>query len=136
MLSGDKETNCREVAHALGIDEYHSEKLPKEKLSIIEQLRKQTTVAMVGDGVNDAPALAAATIGISLSHATQVAIDSAQIILLHNDLMLLPEAIKISRHTLTTIRQNLFWAFFYNALAIPIAAIGLLSNSCSTLDGV
>ncbi|HYV91241.1 MAG TPA: cation-translocating P-type ATPase [Chitinophagales bacterium] len=134
MLSGDKMENCKEVAEALGIDEFHAEKLPQEKLSIIEQLRKQGTVAMVGDGVNDAPPLAAATVGVSLSNATQVAIDSAQIILLHNDLMLLPEAINISKHTLATIKQNLFWAFFYNTLAIPIAAVGFLKPIVAALS--
>jgi Cu+-exporting ATPase len=126
MISGDKFKNCQEVAAILGIDEFYASKLPHEKLSIIESMRNKETVAMVGDGINDAPALAAATVGVSLSHATQVAIDSAQIILLQNDLSLLPESIKISRQTLKTIKQNLFWAFFYNVLAIPIAAIGLL----------
>ncbi|MEO6167440.1 MAG: HAD-IC family P-type ATPase, partial [Chitinophagales bacterium] len=102
------------------------QKNPEEKLNIIHQLMKASPVAMVGDGVNDAPALTAATIGISLSNATQIAIDAAQVILLHNDLSLLPEAFRISKHTLVTIRQNLFWAFCYNIVAIPIAAFGWL----------
>jgi Cu+-exporting ATPase len=126
LLSGDREEICRTVAAETGIDEYYSQKLPEEKLSIVSELRSRSTVAMIGDGVNDAPALTAATIGISLSNATRVAIDSAQIILLQGNLLLLPEAFRISKHTLKTIRQNLFWAFFYNTLAIPIAAIGLL----------
>ncbi|MEO5673915.1 MAG: HAD-IC family P-type ATPase [Chitinophagales bacterium] len=126
MLSGDREEACMAVADTLGITEFYSEKLPLEKLSLIRLLREKGSVAMVGDGVNDAPSLAAATIGISLCNAIVVAIDSAQIILLHSNLMLLPEAVKISRHTLTTIRQNLIWAFFYNTLAIPVAAFGFL----------
>ncbi len=134
MLSGDKKENCRRVAETLGIDEYHFEKLPDQKRSIIKSLRDQGTVAMVGDGINDAPALAAATVGVSLSHATQVAIDAAEIILLQNNLLLLVQAIKISRSTLKTIRQNLFWAFFYNSLAIPVAAVGLLRPIVAALS--
>ena len=134
MLSGDKFENCERVAKLLGIDEFHAEQTPEQKLAVIESLRKSGTVAMVGDGINDAPALAAATIGVSLSNATQVAIDSAQIILLHNDLSLLPEAISISKHTLKTIKQNLFWAFFYNTLAIPVAAVGLLKPIIAALS--
>lgn len=134
MLSGDKFENCERVATLLGIDEFHAEQTPEQKLLVIESLRKNGTVAMVGDGINDAPALAAATVGVSVSGATQVAIDSAQIILLHNDLSLLPEAINISKHTLTTIRQNLFWAFFYNTLAIPVAAAGFLKPIIAALS--
>ncbi len=126
MLSGDREEICKSVAAAVGIDNYFSEKLPEQKLAIIRDLMLEAPTAMVGDGVNDAPSLTAATIGISLSNATQVAIDAAQIILLQSNLNLLADAIRISKHTLLTIRQNLFWAFFYNIVAIPIAAIGLL----------
>ncbi len=126
MLSGDRQATCGVIARQLGIDEWHAEKTPEEKLQIIHQLMQTTTVAMIGDGINDAPALTASTIGISLSGATQIAVDAAQIILLHNDLRLLPEAFKISKHTLLTIRQNLFWAFCYNIIAIPIAALGWL----------
>ncbi len=134
MLSGDREEACMAVADTLGITEFYSEKLPHEKLSLIRSLRDKGSVAMAGDGVNDAPALAAATIGISLSNATAVAIDSSQIILLYSNLMLLPEAVKISRYTLTTIRQNLFWAFFYNTLAIPVAAFGFLKPVVAALS--
>lgn len=126
LLSGDREAACRRVAKELDIDVWHAQKTPEQKLQAIHELMKNGPVAMVGDGVNDAPALTAATIGISLSNATQIAVDAAQIILLHNNLLLLPDAFKISRHTLLTIRQNLFWAFCYNVVAIPIAAIGWL----------
>jgi len=134
LVSGDKFDQCEQVATALGLDEFYAEQLPHEKLTLIESMRKQETVAMVGDGINDAPALAAATIGVSLSHATQVAIDSAQIILLNNNLALLPDAIDISKATLKTIKQNLFWAFFYNTLAIPIAALGFLKPIIAALS--
>ncbi len=128
MLSGDKKYICDAVAAQVGIGEVYSEQLPKQKLEVIERLSKEATTAMVGDGINDAPALAKATVGISLSNATQVAIQSSQVILLHgNDLNYLLKAINVSRHTLRTIKQNLFWAFFYNVVAIPVAAFGLLS---------
>jgi Cu+-exporting ATPase len=134
MLSGDRIETCALVAAELGIDVFYAEVLPAEKLRLIEALRKQGTVSMAGDGINDAPALAAATVGVSLSGATQVAIDSAQIILLQNNLKLLPEALRISQATLKTIRQNLFWAFFYNTLAIPVAAVGLLKPVVAALS--
>jgi P-type Cu+ transporter len=135
MISGDRKSICDSVAQQTGIDEVYSEQLPKQKLEIIERLSKQNLTAMVGDGINDAPALAKANVGISLSGATQVAIQSAQIVLLHaNDLTYLIKALNISKKTLLTIKQNLFWAFFYNVIAIPVAAVGLLSPMIAALS--
>lgn len=134
LLSGDNRQKCEALAAEVNIDKVYSEQLPAQKLEILEQLNNQQPTAMVGDGVNDAPALAKATVGISLSNATQVAIQSAQIVLLkNNDLSPLLEAHLISKHTLITIRQNLFWAFFYNIIAIPVAAFGLLSPTIGAL---
>jgi Cu+-exporting ATPase len=127
LLSGDRQNKCESLAQQLGLDEVYFEKLPSEKLQIIETLVKNGDVAMVGDGINDAPALAKATVGISLSNATQVAIQSAQVVLLKGKLSLLIRTWSISRLTLNVIKQNLFWAFFYNIIAIPIAAVGLLN---------
>ncbi len=135
MVSGDRKSICESVASQLGIEEVYSEQLPTQKLEIIERLSKHSPTAMVGDGINDAPALAKATVGVSLSNATQVAIQSAQIILLHgNNLAFLIKAIQVSKQTLVTIKQNLFWAFFYNVIAIPIAAFGLLSPMIAALS--
>ncbi|MES2593306.1 MAG: cation-translocating P-type ATPase [Bacteroidota bacterium] len=134
MLSGDNRKKCEELAEKLNISKVYSEQLPSQKLEVIEQLTKSAPTAMVGDGINDAPALAKATVGISLSNATQVAIQSAQIILLkNNDLSMLTKAHLISKHTLITIKQNLFWAFFYNIVAIPVAAMGFLSPTLGAL---
>ena len=134
MLSGDNKKRCEELGQKISIDEVYSEQLPSQKLEIIDRLKKLGSVAMVGDGINDAPSLAKADVGISLSNATQVAIQSAQIILLkNNDLASLEEAYLISKHTLITIKQNLFWAFFYNIVAIPIAAMGFLNPMAGAL---
>lgn len=133
LLSGDKEDKTKYMARKLGIKTYHAEKLPKEKLDIIEELNKTGLTVMVGDGINDAPALAKAGIGVSLSSASQVAIESADVVLLNTNLRSLNKAIRISEHTMLTIKQNLFWAFFYNVLAIPIAAIGLLNPMIAAL---
>jgi Cu+-exporting ATPase len=127
LLSGDKTEKCNALASDLGIDEVYSEKLPSEKLELIAEFSKKGVVAMVGDGINDAPALAKADIGISLSTATQIAIKSAQIVLLKGDLSLLIKTYSISKNTIQIIKQNLFWAFFYNVIAIPFAAAGLLN---------
>lgn len=134
MLSGDSRKKCEDLAKKINIVKVFSEQSPAQKLEVIEQLTKSAPTAMVGDGINDAPALAKATVGISLSNATQVAIQTAQIILLkNNDLSMLTEAHLISKHTLITIKQNLFWAFFYNIVAIPVAAIGFLSPTVGAL---
>jgi Cu+-exporting ATPase len=135
MVSGDKEQACLRVAKELGIDEVHCEKHPREKQEIIAKLAAEASTAMVGDGINDAPALAKASVGISLSDATQVAIHSSQVILLRSqDLRNLLDALEVSRLTYRTIKQNLFWAFFYNVIAIPIAAAGYLSPMIGALS--
>ncbi|HQH19270.1 MAG TPA: cation-translocating P-type ATPase [Bacteroidales bacterium] len=127
LLSGDRQKKCKILAEKIGIQEVYAEKLPEEKLRIIEALSKNSITAMIGDGINDAPALTKADVGISLSNATQIAIQSAQIILLKGNLNLLCKAYSTSKLTLTTIKQNLFWAFFYNILAVPVAAVGILN---------
>lgn len=127
ILSGDRATKTADVARQLAIEKYYAQKLPSEKLSIVSRLTAESPTAMIGDGINDAPALARATIGVSLSNASQVAMQSAQIILLNGNLERLPRALAISKATLQTIRQNLFWAFAYNIVAIPIAAMGFLN---------
>lgn len=134
MLSGDNKKKCEELAKKINIEKVYSEQSPAQKIEIVDQLVKQSATAMVGDGINDAPALAKATVGISLSNATQVAIQSAQIILLKNDISKIIEARQISKHTLITIKQNLFWAFFYNVVAIPIAAMGFLNPMVGALS--
>lgn len=127
ILSGDKQARTAAIAKELNVEEFYAEKLPEEKLQIIERLSKQAPTAMVGDGINDAPALAKATIGVSLSNASQAAIQSAQIVLLNGQLDRLPRAFAVTKHTVLTIKQNLFWAFAYNIVAIPIAAMGFLN---------
>ncbi|MGI8892677.1 MAG: heavy metal translocating P-type ATPase, partial [Bacteroidia bacterium] len=128
LLSGDRKENCERVAAEIGIEEVYSEKKPEEKLKIISDLSAVSPTAMVGDGINDAPSLTRASTGISLGRATQVAIQSAQVIIMNDDdITNIKQAILISRLSLQTIKQNLFWAFFYNVVAIPLAAIGLLN---------
>jgi Cu+-exporting ATPase len=128
MLSGDKIEKCKSVGNAIGIYNVYGEHLPHEKLEKIDHLNKQGLTAMIGDGINDAPALAKAHVGISLGGSTEVAIESAQIVLLNTEnLKQITLAYKISKHTLKTIKQNLFWAFSYNIVAIPIAALGFLN---------
>ncbi|MEE4176212.1 MAG: cation-translocating P-type ATPase [Bacteroides sp.] len=127
LLSGDRRKRCEEVASALGIEEIYAEQLPDQKLEVITALSKKARVGMVGDGINDAPALARADVGISMSDATQVAVKSAEVVLLKGNLDLLARAFTGSRTTLRTIKENLFWAFFYNVAAIPLAMAGLLT---------
>jgi len=127
LLSGDRQKRCEEVAEALGIEEVYAEQLPDQKLEVISSLSKQGRVGMVGDGINDAPALARADVGISMSDATQVAVKSAEVLLLKGNLGLLIKAYASTRVTLRTIKENLFWAFFYNVAAIPLAMAGFLT---------
>jgi len=133
LLSGDSLERTKKTASELGIDEVYAEKNPAEKLTIIEQLNATAPVAMVGDGINDAPALAKATIGISMSEATQLAMQSAQVVLMNHGISKLPMALGLGKHTFLTIKQNLFWAFIYNIVAIPVAAVGLLHPGIAAL---
>ncbi len=133
LLSGDSLERTNAVAKQLGIDEVYAEKTPDEKLKIVEQLNAVSPVAMVGDGINDAPALAKATIGISLSDATQLAMQTAQVVLMNKGIQHLPMALGLGKHTFSTIKGNLFWAFIYNIVAIPIAALGLLQPGFAAL---
>lgn len=133
LLSGDSLERTKKVADALGIDTVLAEKTPEEKLIIVEQLNTKAPAAMVGDGINDAPALAKATIGISMSEATQLAMQSAQVVLMNKGIQHLPLALGLGKHTFITIKENLFWAFIYNIVAIPIAAIGLLHPGVAAL---
>ena len=127
LLSGDKKSRCLKVANAIGIKEVHSEKLPDEKLTVIDIYKQKGKTIMIGDGINDAPALTQADVGVSMNDASQIAIQSARVILLNTDLQSVVVFLQISKHTLTTIKQNLFWAFAYNIIAIPIAALGFLN---------
>lgn len=123
MLTGDNADTARFIATQVGIDEVVAEVTPEDKLRKVEQLQQEgMIVAMAGDGVNDAPALAKADVGIAMATGTDVAIESAGITLLHGDIAKLVKAIKLSRMTMTGIRQNLFWAFIYNIIGIPLAA--------------
>ena len=127
LLSGDSEAKCKTIATELGIDEIIAEQTPEQKLTQIERMTMQTPTAMVGDGINDAPALAKATVGISLSDASHIAVQTADVVLMNHGLKNLPLALGLGKHTFITIKQNLFWAFCYNIVAIPLAAFGFLS---------
>jgi P-type Cu+ transporter len=133
LLSGDKQRKCEQVAAALGMDAVYAEQSPEQKLQKIAELNAAIPTAMVGDGVNDAPALAKATIGISMSDATQLAMQSAQVVLMNSGIAKLPAALGLGKHTFITIKQNLFWAFIYNVVAIPVAALGWLTPSLGAL---
>ena len=123
MLTGDNQKTAKYIASLVGIDEVVAEVLPSGKVATIKELQKAgRVVAMMGDGVNDAPSLAQADVGVAMGTGSDSAIESADITLLHGDIEKLISAIKLSRSTINTIRQNLFWAFFYNIVGIPLAA--------------
>jgi len=135
MLSGDKKEKCDAVAAAVGITQVFSAQLPAQKLAVLKSFGAKQTTVMVGDGINDAPALSEAHVGISLSSASEAAINAAQVVLIKPQQMLaIYEVIKLSKATMQTIKQNLFWAFIYNIIAIPIAAAGFLNPMIGALS--
>jgi len=125
MLTGDNKRAANAIAKQAGITNVFAEVLPQDKANVVKDLQKNKKIGMVGDGINDAPALATADIGIAMGSGTDVAIETGNIVLMNNDLLLVPKAIKLSKLTMRKIRQNLFWAFIYNIIGIPVAA-GLL----------
>ncbi|HEY0041374.1 MAG TPA: HAD-IC family P-type ATPase, partial [Flavisolibacter sp.] len=133
LLSGDRYAKTKQIADVLGIQDVIAEQTPEQKLQKVAALSAEATTVMVGDGINDAPALAKATIGISMSEASQMAMQSAQVVLMGADLKKLPLALGLGKHTYLTIKQNLFWAFAYNIVAIPIAALGFLNPTFAAL---
>jgi P-type Cu+ transporter len=128
LLTGDSEVVAQAIAAEVGLDEVVAGALPADKAQVVADLRAQgRRVAMAGDGINDAPALANADLGLALGSGSDVAISAADLILLRDDLRVVPEAISLARATLRAIRRNLAWAFGYNVAAIPLAAAGLLN---------
>ena len=125
LLSGDNEITANIVANELGINQVYANVMPKDKKDKLEDLRKKHKVMMIGDGINDAPALANSDIGVSISGGTDIALDSSDIILMKDDLEKIVTLFEFSNKTIRIIKENLFWAFLYNSLMIPIA-IGLL----------
>ena len=122
MLTGDNEATAKSIANELGIKKVIANVLPKDKANIVKELKRENNLVMMcGDGINDSPALATADIGVSVNSGTDIAADSSSVILTQNNLNSIIALIKISKRTIGIIKQNLFWAFFYNTLMIPIA---------------
>ena len=122
MLTGDNEQTARAIGEQAGVDEVIAGVLPEGKEAVIRKLKKVGKVAMVGDGINDAPALTRADMGIAIGAGTDIAIDAADVVLMKSRLTDVPAAIRLSRATLRNIHENLFWAFIYNVIGIPLAA--------------
>jgi Cu+-exporting ATPase len=133
LLSGDRRAACLRLAETLGIKTVLAEQSPEQKLQQVTRLNAEMPVAMVGDGINDAPALARATVGVSMSDASQLAMQTADVVLMNQGLLQLPAALSLGRHTFATIKGNLFWAFAYNVVAIPVAALGGLTPALAAL---
>jgi Cu+-exporting ATPase len=128
MLTGDNEATAETIARQTGIARWKAGVLPQDKAAEVQRLKSAgDAVAMAGDGINDAPALAAADVSFAFANGADIALETADVTLMRNDLMSVADAISLSRATLSRIRQNLFFAFVYNALGIPLAALGLLS---------
>ena len=128
LLTGDRAETAAAIAGEVGLTHFLAEVRPEDKVAEIRRLQEAGhVVAMVGDGINDAPALAQADVGIAMGTGTDVAMSAADITLVRGDLRLVPEALRLSRATLRIIRQNLFWAFFYNVILVPLAAFGVIN---------
>jgi Cu+-exporting ATPase len=134
ILSGDSLKKVTQLANELHIEEYYAQQSPTDKLVKITEWQKNERIIMVGDGVNDAPALSKVSVGISFAKGSDIAIQSANLVIMRNDMKSIQDAFIISKQTYKTIKQNLFWAFFYNILCIPLAAAGYMHPMLGALS--